>query len=78
MTTDRDGRVAELWLWVNKLRGPLPAELGSLTHLEALGLGSNELTGPIPAELGALINLHTLWLSNNELTGPIPDRAERP
>ena len=70
--TNSDGRVAELWLWGNNLRGPIPAELGALTKLQALDLRSNRLTGLIPVELGALTNLRRLYLRSNQLTGPIP------
>ena len=72
VTTYSDGRVAELWLWGNKLRGSIPAELDDLTELQSLVLYDNELTGRLPAELGALTNLQTLWLHNNQLTGPLP------
>ena len=70
--TNSDGRVAELWLWGNKLRGSIPAELGDLTELQTLDLRSNRLSGPIPAELGALTNLESLRLSDNQLTGCVP------
>ena len=70
--TNSDGRVAELWLWGNNLRGPIPAELGDLTELQTLDLRSNALTGPIPPELGDLTNLRRLYLGSNRLTGPIP------
>ena len=39
------------------MTGEIPAELGSLSSLERLHLGSNQLTGEIPAELGSLPNL---------------------
>ena len=72
VTTYSDGRVAELWLWGNKLRGSIPAELDDLTELQTLDLRSNQLTGPIPAWLGDLTNLRRLYLGSNRLTGPIP------
>ena len=72
VVTNSDGRVAELWLWGNQLRGPIPAELGELTELQTLDLRSNRLTGPIPAELGDLTDLRRLYLRSNQLTGPIP------
>ena len=72
VTTNSDGRVAELNLSSNQLEGPIPAELGDLSNLTFLGLGFNQLAGPIPAELGDLTNLETLGLPVNELTGPIP------
>ena len=70
--TNSDGRVAELWLWGNKLRGSIPAELGDLTELQTLDLRSNQLTGSIPAWLGDLTNLRRLYLGSNRLAGPIP------
>ena len=41
VTTDAGGRVTELELIDNQLSGPIPADLGSLTYLERLVLGSS-------------------------------------
>ncbi len=71
IVNDRD-EVIELLLTSNRLKGPIPVELGQLENLFILNLGFNRLTGPIPAELGQLKNLITLDLSYNQLTGPIP------
>ncbi len=54
------------------LKGAIPPELGQLSRLSNLSLGSNELEGEIPPELGNLANLHDLWLHDNQLTGGIP------
>ena len=81
--TDREGRVVRIrlggaWDAENQrymphgLSGPIPAELGNLTRLASLRLGSNDLTGPIPPELGLLASLDYLYLAGNDLTGPIP------
>ena len=69
----------ELQLWGNQLTGKIPAELGQLTQLRNLGLGSNlmvgktlygnQLTGEIPTWLGQLTQLAGLNLGNNQLTG---------
>ena len=55
-----------------RLTGPIPAELGDLSNLEFLDLGTNRLTGPIPAELSNLSNLSELQLLGNQLTGCVP------
>ena len=65
-------RVIDLELIGRHLTGEIPADLGSLTNLEALRLAVNQLSGPIPSELGDLTNLRTLWLHGNQLKGEIP------
>ncbi len=79
VTTDTGGRVTELNLRHNRLRGPVVPELGQLEHLRNLDLasnspdvGRNELSGEIPPELGQLSNLSNLDLFGNRLTGEIP------
>ena len=42
------------------MSGEIPPELGSLTNLEKLSLGSNKLRGEIPPELGSLTMLKYL------------------
>ncbi len=60
----------------NQLSGEIPAELGSLSNLRELRLGSNDLSGEIPAELGSLSNLTWLILSGNQLSGCVPSSLE--
>ena len=72
VTTDSQGRVTELNLTSNQLKGEIPPELTGLTNLGLLALGGNELTGPIPTWLGGLTNLEELHLWENDLTGTIP------
>ena len=48
VTTDDEGRVAELSLSDNQLTGEIPTELGNLSNLQSLDLGGNQLTGEIP------------------------------
>ncbi len=69
---DDDGRVTDLDLEFNGLRGHLPAELGDLDRLHTLTLSRNELEGTIPAELGRLPILLLLNLSDNRFNGEIP------
>ncbi|CAM9720000.1 unnamed protein product [Ectocarpus sp. 12 AP-2014] len=68
-----DGRVVELDLNNNNLKGTIPEALGALTELKVLDLHGNKLKGPIPAALGALKGLEVLDLAGNKLTGPIPE-----
>ena len=64
--------VTQLWLNSNRLKGELPADLGSLHSLAELYLSNNQLSGAIPAELGSLLNLQRLDFSDNQLSGEIP------
>ena len=64
--------VTQLWLSGNRLKGELPAEMGSLLSLAELDLSNNQLSGEIPAQLGSLLNLQLLDLSDNQLSGEIP------
>ena len=55
------------------LSGTIPTEVGQLTALRILKLGTNApLTGPIPTELGLSTNLEVLDLSMNQLSGAVP------
>ena len=66
-------RVTHLDLNANRLTGEIPVEVGNLTSLTILRLGSNSsLTGEIPVELGNLTNLTELILWFSDLTGEIP------
>ena len=72
VTTDHNNRVTQLDLSGNHLTGPIPPEIGNLTHLTQLDLSDNHLTGTIPAALGNLTGLTQLHLHDNQLTGTIP------
>eukprot|EP00752_Nemacystus_decipiens_P017199 g15408.t1 len=67
-----EGRVEDLYLQYNNLRGPVSLELGNLAALRVLNIGGNALIGSIPKELGDLSKLENLSLYGNQLTGPIP------
>ena len=56
----------------NDLRGEIPPELGSLSNLQTLDIGSNRLSGEIPSELANLTDLRYLSTWNNDLSGEIP------
>ncbi|XP_035543987.1 probable leucine-rich repeat receptor-like serine/threonine-protein kinase At3g14840 [Juglans regia] len=57
---------------VNKLSGPIPSSLGSMTTLVYLSLETNLFSGSVPRELGNLVHLENLILSANNLTGELP------
>ena len=50
----------------------MPSELGRLTSLASLVLGSNRLSGTIPTELGLCTNLHMLSFPSNSISGTLP------
>ena len=56
----------------SNLSGPIPAQIGSLSHLSELYAYDSDLSGAIPAEIGNLTRLQFLGLSGNSLSGPIP------
>ena len=70
--TDAAGRVIEIRLRENALKGSLPTALRNLDRLGTLELGGNDLTGAVPSWLGELSNLRALALWGNELTRTIP------
>ena len=72
VTTDTNGRVTRLDIWLNNLVGQIADELGDLSKLEYLDLRSNNLNGQIPSRLGDLASLTHLNLGGNKLTGAIP------
>ena len=67
------GRVTSLLFANNKLDGPLPAELGSLSELDSVNMLRNKgIVGAIPSELGNLSKLRTLEIRTSRLSGSIP------
>jgi hypothetical protein len=60
-------------LKANMLVGTLPSQLGLITSLSTLQLGTNRLSGRIPSQLGILSSiLSNFDLSSNLLTSTIP------
>ncbi|CAN0113723.1 unnamed protein product [Ectocarpus sp. 6 AP-2014] len=74
---NEEGRVVELDLSDNNLRGTIPVELGKLGALRNLSLAWNKLSGPIPPDLGNLSSLEKLSFWKNELSGAIPRELKR-
>ena len=52
-------------------QGPLPEQLGALSHLQSLNLSSNELSGSLPVSIGQLQTESGVWLDHNQLSGSI-------
>ncbi len=71
--TDSTGRIVELDLSRNGLEGYLPPNLGELTRLTHVRVGSNALDGPLPRSLTGL-DLVELRYSETELCTP-PEEA---
>ncbi len=72
VTTDGEGRVLELALYGNNLRGRIPGELDETAALRLVDLSSNWLEGSIPSTLGSIDTLEEIWLESNLLSGRIP------
>ena len=69
---DGSGRVQNVILSGNGLKGTIPREFGDLASLEHLDLSHNELAGPIPPQLGGLARLRILLFHDNSLEGALP------
>ncbi len=70
--TVTNGKVTEVALSKNNLKGSLLPSIGNLQNLGFLYLDNNLLSGTIPAEIGNLSRLNYLTLSYNKLSGSIP------
>lgn len=64
--------MSHLNLELNKIEGPIPADIGDVINITLMNLSSNQLNGTVPASICALPKLERLSLSNNNLTGEIP------
>ncbi len=70
--TDGEGRVLELALSGNNLRGHIPGELAAMAALRVVDLSYNWLEGSIPPDLGSVGTLEEIHLESNLLSGRIP------
>lgn len=61
--------VRNLLLNYNNLTGQIPPEIGNLSELIRIDLGSNPLSGGIPNELGNLMQLQVLRMGGNYMMG---------
>ncbi|KAI4306050.1 hypothetical protein L6164_029362 [Bauhinia variegata] len=56
----------------NRLSGPFPRVLTSITTLTNVSIEGNQFSGPIPMEIGKLYRLEKLVLSSNAFAGELP------
>ncbi len=70
--TVSEGRVTQIELVNNNLRGSLPWAIGNLSKLQQLDLSNNQIQGPILPEIAKLQELQQLNLASNEFSGGIP------
>ncbi|VAI17937.1 unnamed protein product [Triticum turgidum subsp. durum] len=64
--------ISHLNLELNKIEGPIPADMGDVINITLMNLSSNQLNGTVPASICGLPKLERLSLSNNALRGMIP------
>jgi len=67
-----DGRVTQIALENNNLRGTIPWAIGNLSRLEKLDLSNNQIQGSVLPEIGKLSELRELNLASNKFSGVIP------
>jgi hypothetical protein len=69
----------KLWLFQNRLTGPLPPSWAVWDYIWDLSLNDNQLDGSVPQSWGRLGNtLAYLYLQNNtRLTGCLPSGLQR-
>lgn len=67
------GRVVELSLSLNGLKGKIPASVGNLSDLIKLDFSDDTILGPLPNSLANLTKLEYLLLMNNQLGGNFPE-----
>jgi len=53
-------------------QGPIPAEIGLLSHLRILRLSYNSFIGNVPTELANLDNLELFQIHSNRISGTVP------
>jgi hypothetical protein len=72
VTLNDEGKVAQLDLGENNLRGALPQSFGVMTQLTGIYFDTNFISGHIPQSIAQCKSLRDMYLNNNSLTGPLP------
>ena len=70
---DDSGRVVNLSLPGNNVRGPIHSSIGQLDRLVTLNLSRNWVSGSVPPEVGNLARLRELVLNVNGVGGELPE-----
>ncbi|XP_010522063.1 PREDICTED: probable LRR receptor-like serine/threonine-protein kinase At1g07650 [Tarenaya hassleriana] len=65
-------RLEDISFMGNRLSGPFPKVLTSITTLRNLSLEGNLFSGSIPPQIGKLVHLEKLHLASNSFTGKLP------
>ncbi len=78
VTTDGNGRVIQLELRNNGLRGEIPPELGRLSSLTQLYLRGNKLSGCVPDELRTGLTHHDFIAVDANDDGDTEDAGDTP
>ncbi len=71
--TVEGGRITQIRLPDNNLRGRLPDFLGELTALRILDLTDNGITGAFPTWISRIRTLEEVRVGGNQFTGVLPD-----
>lgn len=69
--------LSTLALAQNSLTGNIPSEIGKLSKLTLLRLGSNKFTGEVP-DLSQLTKMEFLYINELEVSGKLPDISKMP
>ncbi|CAL1386688.1 unnamed protein product [Linum trigynum] len=77
VTCNSASRVVALEISDRFFGGPIPGEIGLLTHLIRLSINNGRVTAPLPVELPNLTSLEYLDLSRNRLDGSFPAEITR-
>ena len=73
-----NGRVLQINLVYNGMRGTLPAKLAQADMLQVVRLYSNFISGTIPPEILQMKSLQILDLNSNAFTNTLPDAISMP
>jgi Leucine-rich repeat (LRR) protein len=59
-------------VYKNSLRGPIPTEIGQLTKLEVVDMGTNQISGTVPSTVGQMTSLLGFSIHDTRISGSLP------